>query len=141
MLDRESVSVDSFFAEVLQSVEEVEAGSHVVHVACFERFAELNVSWKSSFLALPVEGHPEALKWVLLLDAVGHAGEDLVEAAGLEVAYAATEHVALQEFDRLDELSQRESLGTVVAVVEGENDGCGDFDERTESVEGGLEVG
>jgi hypothetical protein len=37
------------------------------------------------------------------LDAVGEAGENLVEAVGLEVARAAPEHVALHDIDSLDE--------------------------------------
>src|ERR1039458_6583921 len=104
VFDRELGGVDAFFAEVLEAVKEVEAVPHVVHVACFEGFAELVVGWESSFLALSVERDLEAGEWLLFLDAVGKAREYLAEAARLEVAYTSPKYVAFQEFDGLDEL-------------------------------------
>jgi hypothetical protein len=103
VLDREVAGVNALLAEVLQPVEQVFAVSHVVDVARFERLAELAVGKVSAFLPLPMESDLETLEGGLFLDAVGEAGENLVEAVGLEVARAAPEHVALPDIDSLDE--------------------------------------
>ena len=128
MLDGEVAGVDAFFAEVLYAVEEIATVSHVIDIARFQCFLKLVVGGEPALFALPVERDFEARERLLLLNAVGQAGEDLVEAARLKVADAAAEDVAFEELDALNEFFEREGFGAIVEIIESEDDGRGHFD-------------